>query len=185
LQNTNVLENERKFGVEQVKRILNSDISLLKDLCKRASLEPKRDRNGAVYFSKDDLQILKKLKDLHLHTMELQRKNRKAIEKLPKPVETNVSQEMVMQQNRLNWEATLNNLENNIVQRISTTLSEKMEGLDEVVVELIRAKTENETLRQRVNELNKEVFALKNELASYKPAMFGLYSKKDTDNFLF
>ena len=184
MQNLKVSESERKFGLEQVKRILNTDVSSLKDLCKRGSLEPKRDSKGMLYFSKDDLNILKKIKDLHLRTMEMQRKSTKAINNLPKPVATNVSKEMVAAQEKLNWEKTLNNLENNIVQRISKTLSEKMDGLDEVVIELIRAKTENETLRQRVNELNKEVFALKNENAKYKPAMFGFYKKQDNDDFL-
>ncbi len=184
MQSSKSADKERKFGVEQVKRILNTDISLLKDLCKRGSLAPKRDTKGALYFSRDDIHILQKLKDLHIQTLAMQRKTKKEIENLPKPVPANVNNEMIAMSEKLNWEKTLNNLENNIVQRISKTLSEKMDGLDEVVVELIRAKTENETLRQRVNELNKEVFALKNENASYKPAMFGFYVKRETDDFL-
>ena len=80
--------------------------------------------------------------------------------------------------------AKLENLENNIVSKISDVLSEKMDGLDEIIVELIRSKTENETLRQRLNELNKENFNLKNENASYKPVGLGLYVKKNTDDFV-
>ena len=184
MQNTNITEKERRFGVEQVKRILDTDTSLLKDLCKRASLSPKKNAEGHIYFSKDDVTILKKIKDLHLHTIATQKKVNRAIENLPKPADKRISSAMLFEQERLDWEATLNNLENNIVKRISTTLSEKMDGLDEVVIELIRAKTENETLRQRVNELNKEIFALKSELASFRPTMFGLYKKEETDDFL-
>ena len=75
-------------------------------------------------------------------------------------------------------------LENNIVDRISKVLSEKMDGLDEIVVELIRTKTENETLRQKLNELNKENFSLKGENASYKAVGLGFYVKKNTDDFM-
>ena len=57
----------------------------------------------------------------------------------------------------------ITNLENNLVNRISEVLSEKMDGFDEIIVELIRAKTENENLRQQVNTLNKQVFILKKE----------------------
>ena len=76
----------------------------------------------------------------------------------------------------------LENLENNLVNRMSEILSEKMDGFDEIVVELIRAKTENENLRQQVNTLNKQVYILKNELASFNALPFGFYTKKDIDS---
>lgn len=180
----NIAENDRKFGLEQVKRILDSNVSILKNLCKRASIEPKRDNMGNVYFSKDDIMILKKVKELHLHTLEMQKKNKLTCKQLPEPVEIVDNQLTNLDEQVLDWEVTLSNLENNIVQRISKTLSDKMDGLDEVVVELIRAKTENETLRQRVNTLNKENFNLKNENSSYKSIGMGLYVKRNTDDFV-
>ena len=64
---------------------------------------------------------------------------------------------------------------------MSELLSEKMDGFDEIIVELIRAKTENENLRHKLNELSKENFYLKNNLTSYKPLGFGLYTKKQID----
>ena len=75
----------------------------------------------------------------------------------------------------------IDKLEHNLVSKISELLSEKMDGFDEIIVELIRAKTENENLRQQVNDLNKQVFVLKNELASFNPIAFGLYTKKDIE----
>ena len=50
-------------------------------------------------------------------------------------------------------------------QLLEEKLDEKLDGMDEVVVELVRCKTENETLRYKMNELNKEVYNLKNELS--------------------
>lgn len=58
-------------------------------------------------------------------------------------------------------------------------LIEKLEGMDEVVVELIRCKTDNETLRQKIIDLNKEIYQLKNDLNCYKPIGLGLYKKKE------
>ena len=79
----------------------------------------------------------------------------------------------------------LDSMETNVISKITDVLSEKLDGLDEVIVELIKAKTENETLRQKVNELNKENFSLKSENASYKPVGLGFYVKKSTDDFTF
>ena len=87
---------------------------------------------------------------------------------------------------------SLTSLENNLVNKISelvdekvgAKLDEKLDGMDEVVVELVRCKTENETLRYKMNELNKELYNLKNELSRYKSMGFGFYIKKNNDSTL-
>ena len=60
-------------------------------------------------------------------------------------------------------------------------IDEKLEGMDDVVLELVRCKTENENLKNKVNELNKENFKLRNEINSYKPLMCGFYIKKQDE----
>ena len=50
---------------------------------------------------------------------------------------------------------TLNKMENNITTSITSIIDEKLEGMDDVVLELVRCKTENENLKNKVNELNK------------------------------
>ena len=67
---------------------------------------------------------------------------------------------------------------------IEKKLDEKLDGMDEVVVELVRCKTENETLRYKMNELNKELYNLKNELSRYKSLGLGFYVKKSGDSSL-
>ncbi len=163
-------EREKLYGVEQVKQVLNVDVSEIKSWCKRACLKPKMDKRGNVYFSKSDLDILKKMQELHNKTLEVQAKR----EGFDYPAV----------QKHANFTLALNDFENSIVEKITNVLAEKMDGFEEIVIELIRAKTENETLRQRVNELNKENFALKNEISSYKPLALGLYLKKDTEDFI-
>ena len=78
----------------------------------------------------------------------------------------------------------MKNLENNLIEKFNTILSEKMDGFDEIIVELIRSKTENENLRQQVNNLNKQVYVLKKELASYTQLPLGFYIKKDVEQGL-
>ena len=70
-------------------------------------------------------------------------------------------------------------METTLSDKIAKVIDEKLEGMDEVVVELIRCKTDNETLRQKIVDLNKEVYQLKNKLNSYKPVGLGFYVKKD------
>ena len=48
-----------------------------------------------------------------------------------------------------------------------------------------RIKTENENLKNKVNELNKENFKLKNALNSFKPLVCGFFVKKEEENILF
>ena len=74
-------------------------------------------------------------------------------------------------------------MEKNITDSMSKIIDEKLDGMDEVVIELIRCKTENETLRQKINELNKENYHLKNTVKSYKSVGLGLYIKKANDDF--
>ena len=74
---------------------------------------------------------------------------------------------------------SIKDMEKNISEQISKVIDEKLEGMDEVVVELIRCKTDNETLRQKIIDLNKEIYQLKNTLSCYKSVGFGLYRKVD------
>ncbi len=202
LANTEKVEKNRVFGVGQIKRILNTDVSVLKELCKKACLRPKKDKMGSVYFSKDDVELLKKMKFLQEKNYNMEEldyipktfdevNKKQDFKALLKEEKTQVAipqnsmpQDVMGQFQNEVLKVALNTLEVNIVQKITDVLAEKMDGLDEVVVELIRAKTENETLRQRINELNKENFNLKNENASYQPIALGFYKKKDTQDFI-
>ncbi len=203
----------------QLLKILNSNPKEVSTLCQKACLKPKKDGFGNIYFSKDDIDVLKKVKELYRHTKELQEEKKRAIEEavkkmnikkeenepgvLYKSKENNFlqrvkeraqKQEMVSVSNAselLSLDGAedsvsrgLAALENNIVDRISSVLSEKMDGLDEIVVELIRAKTENESLRQKLNELNKENFTLKSENSSFKSVGLGFYVKKASDDYM-
>lgn len=204
----------------QLLRILNSNPKEVSTLCQKACLKPKKDGFGNIYFSKDDIDVLKKVKELYQHTKELQEEKKRAVEEAVKKMsvkkeaenESNIlyktkennflqrvkqkaqKHEMVsaddvngifpLDEAESSVSRGLAALENNIVDRISSVLNEKMDGLDEIVVELIRAKTENESLRQKLNELNKENFTLKSENSSFKSVGLGFYVKKATYDYM-
>lgn len=201
----------------QLLRILDSDAREISTLCQKACLKPKKDGFGNIYFSKGDVDVLRKVKELYEHTKRLQdeRSNEPVMDNSPviresklklKPkaekIENRMNDldvqaesflapklpsksEMIIPTSQSTIIRKIDSMENNVITRITDVLSEKLDGLDEVIVELIKAKTENETLRQKVNELNKENFALKSENASYKSVGLGLYVKKSTDDFTF
>ena len=201
------LQNEQRINVEELEVILDSDIEEVVTLCKKACLKPKTDTMGNAYFTRDDVDMLKKMKQLYTQAHKMEDKTEtvsktviepakgdsvdlassdKKINFLQKAKNRVKSETLLTTVNNTHPVVQLNNkletLENNLVNRMSELLSEKMDGFDEIIVELIRAKTENENLRQQVNSLNKQVYILKNEIASFNPIAFGLYTKKETDS---
>jgi DNA-binding transcriptional MerR regulator len=64
-----------------------------------------------------------------------------------------------------------------ILTEMSRLLDDRLSGLDEVVVELIRTKSENDALRQKISSLTKEVESARAEVECFKPVQFGFYKK--------
>ncbi|MBY0449843.1 MAG: helix-turn-helix domain-containing protein [Cyanobacteria bacterium] len=64
-----------------------------------------------------------------------------------------------------------------ILKDMARLLDDKLAGLDEVVVELIRCKSENDSLKQRLKAMTDENSYLQSELSRFKPVQFGFYRK--------
>lgn len=158
-----VIEEKAVLSPQDVRNILKTDNREIVKLCKKASIIPKKDRNGQTYFSYDEVQSLKKAK-----------------ESAPKSTALTQAESNAVVGNLL---SNLESLEKRITSSMSKIIDEKLDGMDEVVVELIRCKTENETLRQKINELNKENYHLKNTVKSYKSVGLGLYVRKANEDF--
>ena len=144
-----------------MRSILKTDNKEIVELCKRASILPRKNSKGQTYFSYDEVKNLRKVQAMKGASMP--------------PVKADLKQPSAIM-NILN---SLKEMENKLSNRISKVIDEKLEGMDEVVVELIRGKTDNETLRQKIIDLNKEIYQLKNDLNSYKPVGLGFYKKKE------
>ena len=64
-----------------------------------------------------------------------------------------------------------------ILKDLAHLLDDKLAGLDEVVVELIRCKSENDSLKKRLNDAVRARESLEQELGRFKPVQFGFYRK--------
>lgn len=152
---------EKTLSPQEVRAILNTDNKEIVELCKRASILPRKNSKGHTYFSYDEVKNLRKVQ---------------AQKSISKPIVAQAANQPSAIQSIL---ISLKEMENTLSDRIGKVIDEKLEGMDEVVVELIRCKTDNETLRQKIVDLNKEVYQLKNDLNSYKAIGMGLYVKRN------
>ncbi|MBE7709792.1 MAG: hypothetical protein E7Z93_05010 [Cyanobacteria bacterium SIG32] len=146
---------EKTLSPKEVRNILNADNKEIVELCKQASILPKKNTKGQTYFSYDEVKHLRQIQSQKFLPAER-----------PNSAITNI----------LN---SIRSMEETLSDKIAKVIDEKLEGMDEVVVELIRCKTDNETLKQKIIDLNKEMYQLKNDLNSYKHVGLGLYKKKE------
>ena len=153
-----------------VRRLLNVDNKEIVELCKKTSVNPKKNSKGQIYFSVDEVKKLRNAKSSVVAEMS---EKKSTLSVMTKPNSQAVVNNLL---------DTLNRMENNITTSMTKLIDEKLEGMDDVVLELVRCKTENQNLKNKVNELNKENFKLKNILNSFKPLMCGFYIKKEEEN---
>ena len=170
-----------------VRKLLNIDNKEIVELCKKTSVTPKRDNKGQIYFSVDEVKKLRNAKSSIVSEMN-ERKGNRILEPMKQIGQNNDNKATLPVMTKPNSQAvvnglleTLNKMENNITTSMTKLIDEKLEGMDDVVLELVRCKTENENLKNKVNELNKENFMLKNALNSFKPLLCGFYIKKEED----
>ena len=162
--------NERTLTPQEVRTILKADNKEIVDLCKRAEIRPRKNAKGHTYFSYDEVKNLRRVQ-----TQVKEGITNPMTARVPVAATASVSNNTAV----TSILASLQSLETKLSNKIAKVIDEKLEGMDDVVVELIRCKTDNETLKQKIVDLNKEVYQLKNELNSYKPVALGFYKKKE------
>lgn len=155
---------------DDVRKLLNVDNKEIIELCKKTSVTPKKNGSGQIYFSIDEV---KKLKNAKTNIIASMNDKKSALSVMTKPNSQLVVDNLI---------DTLSKMENNITSSVTRLIDEKLEGMDDVVLELVRCKTENENLKNKINELNKENFKLKNILNSFKPLFCGFYVKKEEES---
>lgn len=162
--------NERTLTPQEVRTILKTDNKEIVELCKKAAIRPRKNAKGHTYFSYDEVKNLRKVQAQVNSPV-----SNPIVSRVPAGVGASSSNSAAVK----NVLSALQDLEAKLSDRIAKVIDEKLEGMDDVVVELIRCKTDNETLKQKIVDLNKEVYQLKNELNSYKPVALGFYKKKE------
>lgn len=158
--------SEKVLLPNDVRKLLNIDNKEIVELCKKTSINPKKNSKGQIYFSIEEVKKLRNAKNSVIT-------GKNTLSVVSKP-----NSQLVVN----NLLETLDRLENNITTSMTKVIDEKLEGMDDVVLELVRCKTENENLKNKVNDLNKENFRLKNILNSFKPLVAGFYIKKEEEN---
>ena len=159
--------SDKVLTPQEVRAILKVDNKDIVDLCKKATIKPKKNAQGHTYFSYEEVKNLRRVQNAH--------SSNSLVSSRPSMVASNRNNDVALG-SILN---SIQNMESKIETKIAKVIDEKLEGMDDVVVELIRCKTDNESLKQKIVDLNKELYQLKNELNSYKPVALGFYKKKE------
>lgn len=165
----------KEFSPKEIREMLGIDNSQIQELCKIADIKLKKNKRGLTYFTQDDAHALKSVKAQNKKDVNFPAVRNSVINGT-NPI-SNASIVRLVD--------TLRSIEKNMTERLTSVLDEKLDGMDDVVMELIRVKTENETMRFKINELNKENYKLKKEINSFKKVPFGFYAKTSSDNNLF
>lgn len=189
-----------------VRAILNINNSEIINLCKIGDIPLKRNKKGLTYFTNEDVQTLQRLNSVqkrakYLEEKSVQLKNgfkktlAKKIEKSNNTVKEENKVQLPQQQSTnndtikflkqitgavKNIESGMYNKFSNILEtKLEEKLEEKLGGLDEVIMDLVHSKAENEELRKKLSDKEKEVYSLKNEVNSYKKIAGSLYIKQN------
>ncbi len=164
----------KEFSPKEIREMLGIDNAQIQELCKVADIKLKKNTRGLTYFTQDDVKSLKSASENNKLSPVLPSKN------LIHKGTNSISSASIVQ-----LVDTLRNIEKSMTEKLTSVLDEKLDGMDDVVMELIRVKTENETMRYKINELNKENYRLKKEINSFKKVPFGFYAKTTSETNLF
>lgn len=166
----------KEFSPKEIREMLGIDNSRIQELCKMADIKLKKNTRGLTYFTRDDAKRLSDISTKLKGSTALTIPSKNTVLKGTNSISSASIVQLV---------DTLRGIEKSITDRITSVLDEKLDGMDDVVMELIRVKTENETMRFKINELNKENYRLKKEVNSFKKVPFGFYAKTTSENNLF
>lgn len=170
-------------------QLLQIQEATLKNLAQVLKLTPQVEATTQqLHFNQTDLDILKRAIDLHRQgkplseIVQILTATSTAIQSTPSST-LGVVQDYTTQTEAFPEVAlssvveAISHSKEFILNEMSRLLDDRLAGLDEVVVELIRTKSENDAFRNKINSLSKEKQQLQDELASFKPVQFGFYKK--------
>ncbi|MCD7879995.1 MAG: hypothetical protein LUG16_08710 [Candidatus Gastranaerophilales bacterium] len=166
----------KEFSPKEIREMLGVDNSKIQELCRIADIKLKKNERGLTYFTQDDAKTLKNISGSF---------SKNHVATVPSRDIVHKGSNSITGASILQLVETLRNIEKSMTEKVTAVLDEKLDGMDDVVLELIRVKTENETMRFKINELNKENYKLKKEVNSFKKVPFGFYAKTTSDNNIF
>ena len=148
----------------EVRDILNADNEEIISLCKRASIVPKRNRRGLTYFSYNDVKRLQEAKSMKSSLVRI----------TPNAVVDRIMSSFSQMEEKIST---------TILDTLDKKLEEKMQGVEGMAAELIKVQTENEKLKNKIIELNRENVHMKMELEKFEKIGFGFYKKYEVKDY--
>lgn len=148
----------------EVREILDANNDEIISLCRRASIVPKRNRRGLTYFSYDDVKRLQQAKQM-------------------KNSIVTASSNQIAERIMSSFSQMEEKISNNIIDNIDKKLDVKMQNLEKMADELTKIRTENEKLKHKILELNRENVHMKMELEKFEKVGFGFYKKYEVKDY--
>ncbi|HEY9685491.1 MAG TPA: MerR family transcriptional regulator [Coleofasciculaceae cyanobacterium] len=203
---TSLTTEDFPYTIGYVLELLGLDERELMTFVQALALSPRKDeKTGRVIFTHRDIELLKKANDMRKHGEDMgsiaRQLGAKApikaapgrMEGRPEPTRAegeaqpsymspaNAGQPMrpssTGKDNITMMVEAVSQVKEGILKDLSRLLDDKLAGLDEVVVELIRCKSENDSLKKRLDEAVRARETLEYELSRFKPVQFGFFKK--------
>lgn len=195
---TSLTTEDFPYTLSYVMELLHVEERDLMPFIQALNLSPRQDdKTGRLIFSHRDVDTLKKALEMRKHGEEMSTIVRllarpAAVPSPQAPAETLSYSRHATQPTQLQTRASLapgkdnittmveavSQVKEGILKDLSRLLDDKLSGLDEVVVELIRCKSENDSLKKKLEESQRAREHLEHELSRFKQVQFGFYRKQ-------
>lgn len=189
---TSLTTEDFPYTIGYVMELLGLDERELMTYVQVLSLSPRKDeKTGRMIFTHRDIELLKKANDMRRHGEDIQVIARQLAAKQPPPrteeplpsyltpatPPVGLRPAAIGKDNITSMVEAVSQVKEGILKDLSRLLDDKLSGLDEVVVELIRCKSENDTLKKKLDDTQRAKESLEYELSRYKPVQFGFFRK--------
>ncbi|MCE3234273.1 MAG: hypothetical protein K0Q50_453 [Vampirovibrio sp.] len=199
---TSLTTEDFPYTIGYVMELLGLDERELMVYVQMLSLSPRKDeKTSRLIFTHRDIEVLKKAAEMKKHgedpdTIARQLGGKPLQTGVSKPstpeTETGGKQPAYMptvtpnqavrpttagKDNITTMVEAVSQVKEGILKDLSRLLDDKLSGLDEVVVELIRCKSENDSLKKKLDDAVRSKETLEYELSRFKPVQFGFYRK--------
>jgi DNA-binding transcriptional MerR regulator len=183
---TSLTTEEFPYTIGYVMELLGIDERELLTSVQILGLTPSKDeRTGRLIFNHRDIEALKKATEMKkqgdspdaiVRQMAYQPSSSVGQKKMSNAAEKPVYLPPAKDNISVMVEA-VSQVKEGILKDLSRLLDDKLSGLDEVVVELIRCKSENDALKKKLDDALLSKQGLEEELGRFKPVQFGFYRK--------
>lgn len=192
---TTIAAEDFPYTIRYASELLGVDESTLSRFSQALAIEPKAEvPTGRLVYSYHDVEKLRKAIEMHNRGEDLPRITEQLTGKAQATItshpELPVAGRKMMERSGQGLVAlgkdneslaviveSVSQAKESILKDLSRLLDDKLAGLDEVVVELIRCKSENDALKLQLKNLANEKEGLEQELSKFQPVQFGFYKK--------